>query len=69
MRCHLCTDGLDHCHEVSIEHADGTTECGGDDGCDRHHLLHEWRITCAELDPPCRCSVAGRSEPSFPLAA
>jgi hypothetical protein len=58
MRCHLCTDGLEHCHEVSIEHADGTTECGGDGVCALPHHLHEWQVSCVELDPPCPCLVS-----------
>lgn len=58
MRCHLCSDGLEHCHEVSIVHADGFAECGGDGPCPLPHHLHEWRLSCAELDPPCPCADA-----------
>lgn len=59
MRCHHCIEGLEHCHETSVEHADGTTECtsewAGDGPCPLPHHLHDWRLSCAELDPPCRC--------------
>ena len=58
MRCHLCTEGLEHCHEVSIEHADGTTECGGDVACSLPHHLHDWRVSCDEFDPRCACRLA-----------
>lgn len=59
MRCHHCIEGLEHCHEPSVEHADGTTEClgewAGDGPCPLPHHLHDWRLSCAELDPPCPC--------------
>ena len=67
MRCHLCSDGLEHCHEVSIVHTDGFAECGGDRPCPLAHHLHEWRIACAELDPPCPCADVGL-EPMAPPA-
>ena len=67
MRCPLCTDDLEHCHEVSIAHADGTTECGGDAPCALGHLLHDWRVPCVDLDPPCPC--AGDDAVPLPLAA
>ncbi len=57
MRCHLCSEDLEHCHEVSIVHADGFAECGGDGPCPLPHHLHDWRISCAELDPPCPCGA------------
>ena len=57
MRCHLCSDGLEHCHEASIVHTDVFAECGGDGPCSLPHHLHEWRVTCAEFDPPCPCGV------------
>ena len=80
MRCHLCSDGLEHCHEVSIVHTDGFAECGGDRLCHLPHDLHEWRITCAEFDPPCPCAgvdevahgvetLAPDHRPPLPLAA
>ncbi len=56
MRGRLGSDDLEHCHEVSIVHADGFAECGGDGPCNLPHDLHEWRLTCAELDPPCPCA-------------
>lgn len=55
---------------MSIEHADGFTECGGDAPCTLPHHLHDWRIACAELDPPCPCAEAADElvEPGFALA-
>jgi hypothetical protein len=64
-RCTTCDDELHHCHEASLEHADGTTECL-DAACDLAHDLHRWQLTCAVLDPPCGC-VPAESEP-FVLA-
>lgn len=63
MRCHYCIEGLEHCHEVSIEHADGLAECGGDGRCTLPHHLHDWRISCAELEPPCPCAAPVEAAP------
>jgi hypothetical protein len=46
-----------HCHETSIEHHDGSTECLSGEGCELAHALHDWPATCAVLDPPCRCGA------------
>lgn len=54
-RCSACLDDLEHCHDVSLEHADGTTECM-DPACTVDHTLHEWQLSCAALDPPCPCN-------------
>jgi hypothetical protein len=54
-RCADCADGLDHCHESSIEHADGFTECL-DSTCTLDHGLHTWQLSCSVFDPPCACS-------------
>jgi hypothetical protein len=52
--CDLCLQDLDHCHDVSIEHADGSTECM-DPGCRLPHDLHEWQLPCSGFEPPCPC--------------
>jgi hypothetical protein len=62
--CGLCTDDLEHCHDVSIEHADGTTECLAD-ACRVPHELHDWQVSCAALDPPCPCAAEERPDPIF----
>jgi hypothetical protein len=54
-RCADCANGLDHCHESSIEHADGFTECL-DPTCTLDHCLHTWQLSCSVFDPPCACS-------------
>lgn len=69
MRCHLCSDDLEHCHEISIEHLDGLTECGGDQPCALGHHLHDWALICAELDPPCPCGAARTLDRRLPVAA
>jgi len=69
MRCHLCSDDLEHCHEISIEHADGVTECGGDQPCGLAHHLHDWTLGCGELDPPCPCDASSTPEAPLALAA
>jgi hypothetical protein len=53
--CRDCEAGLAHCHEASIEHVDGFTECL-DPMCSLHHGLHEWQLPCSVFDPPCACS-------------
>jgi len=65
--CRLCLEELDHCHDVSIEHADGSTECM-DPTCHLAHELHEWHLSCAALEPPCPC-VPEESVPPLLLAA
>jgi hypothetical protein len=52
--CRDCDAGLAHCHEPSIEHADGFTECI-DPACALDHCLHEWQLPCSVFDPPCAC--------------
>ena len=61
--CHEVIAGLAHCHEPSIEHADGTTECYDPD-CDLPHYLHDWHLSCSVFDPPCNCVP---DEPPIPL--
>ena len=61
----LC-DGL--CDEVSIEHADGTTECL-DERCTLPHALHGCHAGCAALIPPCPCAPAEQPEPLLAVAA
>jgi hypothetical protein len=56
--CRDCAAGLDHSHAASVAHADGVTECLGDEPCDRPHHLHEWTVSCAETFDACRCAVA-----------
>ena len=57
--CSLCTADVIHCHEVSVEHADGSTECV-DPWCNLPHHLHEWQLTCDALEPPCPCAATDR---------
>ncbi|MGH9184616.1 MAG: hypothetical protein ACRD0U_02190 [Acidimicrobiales bacterium] len=66
MECRYCQDDLVHCHDVSLEHADGTTECLA--GCDLDHALHEWQLTCSALEPPCPCAVEELPPPALVLA-
>jgi hypothetical protein len=53
--CADCVSGLEHCHESSIEHADGFTECL-DSSCRLDHGLHTWQLSCSVFDPPCACA-------------
>ncbi|HEX7094821.1 MAG TPA: hypothetical protein VF183_02995 [Acidimicrobiales bacterium] len=64
--CALCAADVIHCHDVSVEHADGSTACA-DPWCNIPHHLHEWRLTCDELEPPCPC--AGDPAGAVPWAA
>jgi len=45
------------CDEVSIEHADGTTECL-EPTCTLDHALHDFHVSCSAIVPPCPCSPA-----------
>ncbi len=65
--CGLCLDELDHCHDVSIEHADGSTECM-DPSCRLGHEAHGWQLSCSGLEPPCPC-VPEEQLPPLLLAA
>jgi hypothetical protein len=53
--CRLCAADVIHCHEASVEHADGSTACA-DPWCNLPHHLHEWQVPCDELVPPCPCA-------------
>ncbi len=52
--CPDCHAGFEHCHDVSVEHVDGITECL-DPSCTLPHVLHTWQLSCSVLDPPCPC--------------
>jgi hypothetical protein len=55
--CSFCTADLIHCHEVSVEHADGST-ARADPWCNLPHHLHDWHLACSAFDPPCPCAGA-----------
>ena len=65
--CRLCIEELDHCHDVSIEHADGSSECI-DPTCRLPHDAHEWQLPCSGLEPPCPC-IPEEQLPPMLLAA
>jgi hypothetical protein len=65
--CADCRLDLEHCHEASIEHADGLTECLGSQ-CRLPHTLHEWQLSCSIFDPPCPCAPDERDLFAEPLA-
>jgi hypothetical protein len=48
------TGDIYECQGVSIEHADGSTECM-DHTCELQHELHSFHVACTELYPPCPC--------------
>lgn len=60
MRCHHCDQGFECCHGLSVRHADGTTECLGDEPCSLAHDLHPWTYDEPDELLP---------EPALPLAA
>jgi hypothetical protein len=66
MRCFECDHGLACCHETSVLHGDGSTECLGDESCELRHELHRWIVGCDSLG--CACGLESVAE-SFPLAA
>jgi hypothetical protein len=62
--CELCAADVVHCHEVSLEHVDGSTTCI-DPWCNLPHHLHEWQLSCAAVDPPCPCAGAEHPGPGL----
>ena len=54
------------CTDVSIEHADGSTECM-DPECDLSHGLHDLHLSCSALVPPCPCSPEEQLPPELEL--
>jgi hypothetical protein len=49
MRCHDCDNGFECCHETSVRHADGTTECLGAQPCTLAHDLHVWAVDAGDV--------------------
>lgn len=52
-RCSACIAGIEHCDEILIDHADGSTwctVCGPDP-----ELLHVIGASCSLMEPPCGC--------------
>ena len=52
------------CQGVSIEHADGSTECM-DYTCDLPHEFHSFHVACTELHPLCPCIPEEHVPPEF----
>ncbi len=50
-----CRIDVQHCHDVSLEHADGSTECLLGPACTLGHALHDFHLPCSALDAPCPC--------------
>lgn len=78
MRCTDCTAAPEqrhlHCHEVVLQHLDGTFECAGG-ACEVDVRVHRFVVACAEVDCA-ECGAPGEpdlcwSEPDLdlPLAA
>jgi hypothetical protein len=55
MRCYECDNGLACCHETSVLHGDGSTECLGEEPCELRHELHRWTVLCVEVG--CSCGL------------
>jgi hypothetical protein len=58
-------DLIDECPGVSIEHADGTTECM-EPTCELPHEFHSFHVACSELHPPCPCIPEEHDLPDLP---
>lgn len=63
-RCHLCTDGLLHCHGTAVVHEHDFWECS-DSGCTLAVELHEIVVDCHSVDPRC-CPAEVRSDSPVP---
>ena len=62
------TTDIYECQGVSIEHADGSTECM-DYTCDLQHELHSFHVACTELHPLCPCIPEEHVPPALLVAA
>jgi hypothetical protein len=51
MTCSDCDNGLHHCHDLLIRHADGTVECAGDGECLALIEVHTWVLSCGDVLP------------------
>ena len=56
MTCSDCDNGLDHCHDLLIRHADGTIECTAGGECTMRVEVHTWVLTCADVFPDECCT-------------
>lgn len=55
VRCPDCDVELDHCHDLLVQHADGSVECLGSVECHAEVGRHGWRMTCVEVIGDCGC--------------
>ena len=55
--CRRCTDSLLHCHGTLIRHDDGTVECS-QPGCGGDATMHDFVVTCVEIQATC-CAGTG----------
>ncbi len=53
--CPECETELEHCHGMTVIHADGTVECLLDPACALPLGEHAVSVPCEELVPGCRC--------------
>jgi len=54
---------VEHCHEVLVVHADGSSQCVDERVCGARFEMHEWQVSCDEVGCPC-----SRSPESAPAA-
>ena len=59
--CRRCTELLLHCHGTLIRHGDGTFECTEPD-CGGDAALHEYAVSCDEMQASCCDSEAGHQD-------
>ncbi len=52
--CEACGDGLAHCHGTLVLHADGVLDCD-EAVCGADPSLHEWWVSCIDLETQCGC--------------
>lgn len=51
--CADCASGLEHCHGVAIEHADGVPDCTEGPPCSLPPEVHAAAVLCTEMSCDC----------------
>jgi hypothetical protein len=65
MGCTECHEGLHHCHDVLVVHADGQVECDDAERCGGRRAAHGWVVSCAEVG----CGCPDERDGARPVAA
>jgi len=62
--CIDCSNDLEHCHGVAIEHADGVPDCTEATPCGLPAALHAAAVPCTEVS--CDCGLVLITDADLP---